>query len=234
MVNEKAVLTIFPVLHSVDLEMLIPADGEWESEHFSEDKPGDDPSEVFDIREYEDGDRIRNIHWKLTSKRDEFMVKEYSLPLGHFGAVILDSKMFLNTAEALLETALAVSHWMMQQKSPFYLIWQDGDTGEYREEWIEEEDRFYGAWSELLNSCCGKDTGDFSKYWNHEAYASIYYITSQLNDVQSVPDHVTIFQILNESEDEVIDCRETQTVVSVYISDVKGSLENLTRLEERI
>ena len=35
----------------------------------------------FDIREYADGDKIQRIHWKLSSKTGDLMVKEGSLPL---------------------------------------------------------------------------------------------------------------------------------------------------------
>lgn len=52
-----------------------------ESNTFSEYKPGDDPSEIFDLRGYNQGDKLNRIHWKLSSKRDEFIVKDYSLPI---------------------------------------------------------------------------------------------------------------------------------------------------------
>ena len=37
---------------------------------------GNDFSEVVDIREYQPGDKLQNIHWKLSAGRDELMVKE--------------------------------------------------------------------------------------------------------------------------------------------------------------
>lgn len=37
---------------------------------------GNDFSEVVDIREYRPGDKLQNIHWKLSAGREEFMVKE--------------------------------------------------------------------------------------------------------------------------------------------------------------
>ncbi len=56
---------------------------------FSTSKPGDDPTEIFGIREYVPGDRIRNIHWKLSSKHRELMVKEFSLPLRDKDCVVV-------------------------------------------------------------------------------------------------------------------------------------------------
>ena len=39
-------------------------------------KKGYDFSEVTDVREYIPGDKLMNIHWKLSAKRDVLMVKE--------------------------------------------------------------------------------------------------------------------------------------------------------------
>ena len=49
-----------------------------EGERYSETKPGDDPSEIFDIRDYQEGDRLSRIHWKISMKLNRVMVKEYS------------------------------------------------------------------------------------------------------------------------------------------------------------
>lgn len=47
-----------------------------ESPIYSDSKPGDDPSEVFDLRDYCPGDKLNRIHWKISSKREDFVVKE--------------------------------------------------------------------------------------------------------------------------------------------------------------
>lgn len=52
-----------------------------DSTEYSKNKAGDDPSEIFDLHNYRDGDLVSRIHWKLSSKLDTLMVKEYSLPL---------------------------------------------------------------------------------------------------------------------------------------------------------
>ena len=64
--------------------------GEDEENMYSTVKAGDDPTEIFAIREYASGDKIRNIHWKLTSKKSELMVKDYSLMLTDNDTVIID------------------------------------------------------------------------------------------------------------------------------------------------
>jgi hypothetical protein len=53
----------------------------YETEEYAKNKAGDDSTEVFGIREYKPGDRLRQIHWKLSCKLDRYMIKEGSQPL---------------------------------------------------------------------------------------------------------------------------------------------------------
>lgn len=45
---------------------------------FSVSRKGNDSSEVFDLRNYVQGDELKTIHWKLSGKMDQLIVKEYS------------------------------------------------------------------------------------------------------------------------------------------------------------
>lgn len=49
-----------------------------ENQEITIDAYGEDSSEVKGIREYRQGDPLKNIHWKLSSKQRQLMVKEYS------------------------------------------------------------------------------------------------------------------------------------------------------------
>lgn len=52
---------------------------ELDSDEYSMRHPGDDPSETFALREYVPGDRVRSIHWKLTEKTGEVIVRQLGL-----------------------------------------------------------------------------------------------------------------------------------------------------------
>ncbi len=54
------------------------------------DRPGDDPSEIFGFHEYTAGDPISRIHWKLSSKSDKFLMKEFSTPIQKSILILLD------------------------------------------------------------------------------------------------------------------------------------------------
>lgn len=53
-------------------------------------KPGGGFSDYYEVRSYQDGDSLKNIHWKLSGKYDELMVREPSLPVLRTLAVRLE------------------------------------------------------------------------------------------------------------------------------------------------
>ena len=67
---------------------------------YSKEKAGDDPSEIFDLHVYREGDQISRIHWKLSSKHDDLMVKEYSLPLSAGYLLFADFRQTADQPEA--------------------------------------------------------------------------------------------------------------------------------------
>ena len=83
--DEPMVVTITPDLEMMNLPFIDDMENSLmyflgSSDNFNTEKPGDDPSEVFAIREYQPGDRPRSIHWKQSVKTENLLVKEMSLP----------------------------------------------------------------------------------------------------------------------------------------------------------
>lgn len=83
--TEPMLVTVTPDLELMNLPFIEDMENSLmyflgSSDNFNTEKPGDDPSEVFAIREYQPGDRPRSIHWKQSVKTDSLLVKEMSLP----------------------------------------------------------------------------------------------------------------------------------------------------------
>ena len=73
--NNKVQVPVFPVTHEVELPSTVPVtDG---MEEFTEsDNKGNLSSDIKEIRDYRPGDRLQRIHWKLSAKLDDLLVKE--------------------------------------------------------------------------------------------------------------------------------------------------------------
>ena len=52
-----------------------------EGDVYSNIFPGNDKTQIFDVSPYHEGDNIKDIHWKLSLKTEEFVVKKYSMPV---------------------------------------------------------------------------------------------------------------------------------------------------------
>lgn len=83
-----------------------------ESNEFSPYKSGDDPSEVFQIREYREGDKTSRIHRKLSYKYNEMMMKEFSSPINTKILVLFDLYCGQNKANKL-EVVDSILHVLM-------------------------------------------------------------------------------------------------------------------------
>lgn len=138
--DQTAEIFVPPSIFPLDVR-LRPSAGVMESETYSTVKPGGDPSEVFGIRPYREGDRLRSIHWKLSARLNELMVREFSLPLDCSVTILLEL-LAPNPAamEAALETAVSVSHFLVEARVPHRVEWYDAPREEYRSEPVADDD----------------------------------------------------------------------------------------------
>lgn len=129
-----------------------------ESDNFSEHKPGDDPSEVFDLREYIPGDKLNRIHWKLSSKKDEFIVKEYSLPIDVPCVVFLDLKCYedseytLPVFDTLVETLLSVSQFLAENERIHKIVYFSARNRNFEERSITSPEVLSDVIKEIIFS----------------------------------------------------------------------------------
>lgn len=79
------------------------------STEFSKYKSGDDPSEIFELKDYVPGDKINRIHWNLSSKQNQLITKHYSLNIDSPVAVISDILFDMKETNLIkIDTALEI------------------------------------------------------------------------------------------------------------------------------
>ena len=108
----KAGQTFYTVLYPpkmrVQMERIAGTVGSSQTDGFLQNRKGNDPSEMFELREYAPGDDIRAIHWKLTSKMDRLIVREYSDSTRYDTIVLYDIALKAN-GEDVDKTLLSTS-----------------------------------------------------------------------------------------------------------------------------
>ncbi len=96
-----------------------------DSATYSGEKAGGDPSEIFQLRDYRPGDPRHSVHWKLSSRMDRLIVREFGLPLNPSLHFLLELCMDADAAAAehLLATALAFSEYLIAREVVHSLSW---------------------------------------------------------------------------------------------------------------
>ena len=101
-----------------------------------EDVRGYDPGMYYGIRPYVDGDSIKHIHWKLTGKTEEYMVKELGVPSGTEPRLYLDTQLSdlrPEKIDCLIEDYFSCSIELLARGIPHILCWhkEGGHLEEY-------------------------------------------------------------------------------------------------------
>lgn len=187
-------IAILPVLHEMtEDELLNRSRMQVESDYFSSVKSGDDPSEVFMIREYREGDRPTRIHWKLSMKQDQLMIKEFSDPLNCSMLIFANlgismEEDVLAYMDALMECALSMSYSFLMKGQIHYFAWYDAKHGCCRRVRIVNEKDLFEAVDGLLQTgpySGGIDimTAYLAEHPNDQ-YTDLFYVTGEVNKPQ--------------------------------------------------
>lgn len=124
-------------------------------------KYGEDVYETYDIREFRDGDDIRQIHWKLTAKMDVLLVREY-LKTSESGVMIrLDMEKKEETLsreqlDSFLDKAASLSWEILKWGVSHFVVWNYGEDEIML--FVASEEQFIEYQMILISTTvCGRD-----------------------------------------------------------------------------
>ena len=106
-------------------------------------KPGGGAAEQHDHRGYRPGDPVKDIHWKLSLKTDELIVREALEPVRRHIVLALRTP---HGAEARAETLGGfrwLSRWLLENDVTHTAVWMEGE--ELRERAIDSEEDMLAA-----------------------------------------------------------------------------------------
>lgn len=189
--RKKSQLTVavLPVYYELEQQQFISLHSKLvESDYYSAYKSGDDPSEVFAIREYREGDRQQRIHWKLSRKLDQLMIKEFSEPLNCSILLFVDlcTPEELNRMlfmDSILECALSLSYTFLLSGQMHYFTWYDDKQGSCTRIRITQEKDLFEAVDGLLHVLPYSSRTDalaaYEAQHPKEQYSNLIFITGE-------------------------------------------------------
>ena len=127
--RRKAQVKVMPVFELMPLEITRRTrEFQADAQEFSQERRGDDPSEIYQVREYQEKDSLKDIHWKLSAREEKLMIKERSFPLGCVVLIYIDYRRGMQSAEGfskMLETAASLSITLVSEKCIHMAAWYE-------------------------------------------------------------------------------------------------------------
>lgn len=155
---------------------------------------GQDNTEMSDIRPYQMGDSLRSVHWKLSSKSDDLIVRQYSKNAKQQMVIFCDNKKryadndkrFAGDVnelccDAVVETAIALVRENLAEGRSSTLVWFDerinGDIGVARISSQYEFEQIYRLFATSPISQVNGSLHDLTRYVEEEGAAEYVFIT---------------------------------------------------------
>jgi len=128
--EESAYMTVQPDTYETVVMMTTNVNHMDDSEVYSQERPGSDLTETYQIREYVPGDSPRQIHWKLSGKFDRLIVKDPALPIIRNVLVFWERTGESDDYEmidAQAEIIVSLCKALLEQSIQFTVGWNDTD-----------------------------------------------------------------------------------------------------------
>lgn len=117
-----------------------------DSDVYDDFRAGEDSGEIFDVREFRAGDKVQSIHWKLSAKSDELMVREDSQPRACPVVLILDDRgLAARNAEAFVSAAATLSFSLMDRACAHFVSWYSDIRQDMVRARVDDEEGYYIA-----------------------------------------------------------------------------------------
>lgn len=144
---------------------------------YDELRPGYDPSESFGVREYREGDRLQNVHWKLSAKSDELVVKENSMPKACPVILFFNSENVWKTKSSskYQEWLASASFSLMNAGCPHFVSFLSKSHGEIIRTRVDDEESFYNAIANYMQDGSNESNQQLLEQYK-EKYRSEHYL----------------------------------------------------------
>lgn len=184
--TDRAQVLIFPEITEFAAEFAGNEQYDMESLEYSESRKGDDVNETFDLREYQPGDSMHRVHWKLTEKLGKMIVRESGYPVKNRILILLETSCEPGSEpkgqEAAAGLTASLLHALVQQGITCELGLFDYTAETFQRISLEREEQLFEA--EQLLVSAGRKKEDHSGIWHYlagepeGAFSNCVYITA--------------------------------------------------------
>lgn len=158
--NASGYMTVQPDTYETEVMLLPNANSVEDSDVYSQERPGNDLTETYQIREYVPGDSPRQVHWKLSNKFDRLIVRDPALPIIRNVLVFWERTGESNDREAIdaqAEIIVSLCKALLDQSIQFTIGWNDTDRNLCILHEIRDMEELVGIIPRLMRATGRKD-----------------------------------------------------------------------------
>lgn len=179
-INSRCKIQVFPKMHEIGVQLTGRVKNfSQDADVYASGRPGDDYSELFQTRPFQKGDKFRQVHWKLSAKTDELLVREGSQPLACPVVLFLDycqkKQNSAKQANAYLVVMASISFSMMNAGCPYYAAWYSNTYQDVLRIRVDDEEGLYLFFCTYLSDTFQEETGNlpdaYKEKYRGEQYA---------------------------------------------------------------
>lgn len=144
-------------------------------------------SDILQYREYQKGDSLKNINWKLSVKHDQLLVREFDTPIDNQLLILLDINQGTPEYQNMTYNVMfSICSTYLEYHFAFQICWQD--EGRLRTGHVENMEDLLNEMRKVLSAEIEKSIPAASIFESQdriEKYAKILYVTNGLNSALS-------------------------------------------------
>lgn len=171
-----------------------------ESVVYDDVRAGDDPGEIFDVREFRDGDKLQRVHWKLSARMDDLVVKENALPKAC--AIVLFMPEGKSGAGESMDYVASLSFTLMALHCAHYVVWQSAGRNDLLRARVDDEESYFMAMTFWLQDSAAPQEEDptfrYKEKYKGEPYLHSVRISTDNKVFVDDQDPIDVIQGKNE------------------------------------
>lgn len=189
-IKSRASVLVLPAIQETAVRLGAPVRNFYaDADIYDAERPGYDSSELFDVRPFRDGDKIQNIHWKLSAKTDSLLVKENSLPKACPVILLFDCQKKRAGKEALnafFSVAASLSFSVMAAGCPHYAVWYSARLKELTRMRVEDEEGLYLFLCRYMEEAGAQAPSDLTELYKEQYRGDAYCFSVLLNETLEI------------------------------------------------
>lgn len=207
-VEAEFICTVYPYETQMYISFQRHMEREQPGDIYDGRKSGTDVSEVFGLREYREGDPLQSIHWKLSGKMQQLIVREFGRPVNYHTLILLapafcygDERVSEQIVNAVFDLGVSFCHALLNQNIAHFTGYFLG--GEICCVPVDSLHSYEDMLLKLMNVPIQKNGNDtmvsFLDQQLYKQFTKVFYVTGAVNEAAtqnlSVLSELTILQI---------------------------------------